>query len=291
MPFLVSDLGNRGLLREFGVGLINAVERDSVAFGVSTVLASNSYRVQVPRLAGHTSAAWVSELEEIPESALDVETEEIILAKVAGLATISNEAVFSEAQDLVNLHGSDLRQQIVRQIDTAFFTKKAAGSKAPRGLADHDDLEVLPVGPLTNLDPIFAAVSHLNASADGLVADSITMHPADLLKVRQLKEATGSQKGLVEIDVANGTVGLDGKPNVVGRLAGLELRTSPYMPVGRIWITARRGLVTARTGEAEVVASTDAAFRADATMVRAKMGVAFGVASPDSAIALNIAEG
>lgn len=288
MPFLLADPGNRGLLKEFGVGLIQAIERDSVAFQVATTMTSNSYRVQIPRLAGHTSAAWVSELEEIPQSALDVETDDVILAKVAGLATISNEAVYSQTQDLVNLHGSDLRQQIVRQIDTAFFTAKAVGSKAPQGLADRTDLEVLPVGPLTNLDPIYAAISHLNGSPDGLVADSITMHPADLLKVRQLKEASGSQKGLVELDVSNGTVGLDGKANVVGRLAGLELRTSPYMPEGTIWVTARRGLVTVRTGEAEVVASTDAAFSKDATMVRAKMGVAFGVASPDSAIALDV---
>ncbi|OAH41635.1 hypothetical protein AYJ66_06485 [Dietzia cinnamea] len=288
MPFILGDPGNRGLLKEFGVGLIQAIERDSVAFGVSSVLASNSYRVQIPRLAGHTSAAWVSELEEIPQSALDVETDDVVLSKVAGLATISNEAVFSQAQDLVNLHGSDLKQQIVRQIDTAFFTAKEAGSKAPRGLADRDDLEVLPVGPLTNLDPIYAAISHLNGSPDGLVADSITMHPADLLRIRQLKEATGSNKGLVELDVANGTAGLDGKTNVVGRVAGLELRTSPYMPEGVIWITARRGLVTVRTGEAEVTSSSDAAFSKDATMVRAKLGVAFGVASPDSAIALDV---
>ena len=106
--------------------------------------------------------------------------------------------------------------------------------------------------------------------------------------MRQLKEATGSQKGLVETDASFGTVGLDGKANVVGRLAGLELRTSPYMPVGTVWVTARRGLVTVRTGEAEVVASTDSAFSQDATQVRAKMGVAFGVASPDAAIALDI---
>ncbi|HIW68882.1 MAG TPA: phage major capsid protein [Candidatus Dietzia merdigallinarum] len=289
MPFLLADPGNRGLLREFAVGLLTAVERDSVAFQIATTMTSNSYRVQIPRLAGHTSAAWVSELEEIPQSALDVETDDVILAKVAGLATISNEAVFSEAQDLVNLHGSDLRQQIVRQIDTAFFTKKASGdTKSPAGLADRTDLQTLEVGPLTNLDPIFAAISHLNSSPDGLVADSITMHPADLLKVRQLKEATGSQKGLVETDASFGTVGLDGKANVVGRLAGLELRTSPYMPVGTVWVTARRGLVTVRTGEAEVVASTDSAFSQDATQVRAKMGVAFGVASPDAAIALDI---
>lgn len=288
MPFILGDPGNRGLLKEFGVGLIQAIERDSVAFGVCSVLASNSYRVQVPRLAGHTSAAWVSELEEIPQSALDVETDDVVLSKVAGLATISNEAVFSQAQDLVNLHGSDLKQQIVRQIDTAFFTAKAVGSKAPRGLADRDDLEVLPVGPLTNLDPIYAAISHLNGSPDGLVADSITMHPADLLKIRQLKEATGSNKGLVELDVANGTAGLDGKVNVVGRVAGLELRTSPYIPEGVIWVTGRRGLVAVRTGEAEVTTSSDAAFSKDATMVRAKLGVAFGVASPDSAIALDV---
>ena len=170
MPFILSDLSNRGVLRQFGIALLTAVERDSVAFQVATTMTSNSYRVQIPRLAGHTSAAWVSELEEIPQSALDVETEEIILAKVAGLATISNEAVFSEAQSLVDMHGQDLRQQIVRQIDTAFFTKAAAGSKAPKGLADRTDLEVLPVGPLTNLDPIYAAISHLNGSADGLVS-------------------------------------------------------------------------------------------------------------------------
>lgn len=289
MPFIISDLGNRGLLKEFGTGLIAAIERDSVAFGVSTVLTSNSYRVMIPRLAGHTSAAWVSELEQIPESALDVDTEEIILAKVAGLATISNEAVFSGAQDLVNLHGSDLRQQIVKAVDTAFFTKKAVGNtKAPRGLADAAGVQRFETGALTNLDPIYAAISHLNASADGLVADSISMHPADLLKVRTLKEATGSNKGLVETDVSLGTTGLDGKTNVIGRLAGLELRVSPYVPEGTIWVTARRGLITARTGEAEVVASTDAAFRADATMIRAKMGVAFGLASPDTAIAIDV---
>lgn len=290
MPFVISDLANRGLLKEFGTGLITAIERDSVAFGVSTVLQSTSYRVQIPRLAGHTSAAWVSELEEIPESALDVDTEEVILAKVAGLATISNEAVFSQAQDLVNLHGSDLRQQIVKAVDTAFFTKKAAGSKAPKGLADNAGVTRLQVGALTNLDPIYAAISHLNASPDGLAADSISMHPADLLKVRTLKESTGSQKGLVETDVALGTPGLDGTTNIVGRLAGLELRVSPYIPEGTIWVTARRGVITARTGEAEVVASTDAAFRADATMVRAKLGVAFGMASTDAAIAIDVTE-
>ena len=33
-----------------------------------------------------------------------------------------------------------------------------------------------------------------------------------------------------------------------------------------------------------------AAFAKDATMIRAKMGVAFGVASPDSAIALDVTD-
>ncbi|MGX1598523.1 phage major capsid protein [Dietzia maris] len=288
MAFVISDLGNRGVLKEFGVALLQAVEHNSVAFQVSTVVQSNSYRVAVPRLAGHTSAAWVSELETIPESALDFETEEVTLSKVAGLATISNEAVFSGAQDLVNMHGQDLRQQIVRAVDTAFFQAKA-DPKAPQGVADADGIERFPTGPLTNLDPVYAAISHMNASTDGLTADSISMHPADLLAIRQLKEATGSNKGLVEADVAVGTTGLDGKPNVVGRLAGLELHVSPYITPGTLWVTSRRGIVTARTGEAEVAASTDAAFRSDATVVRAKMGVTFALASTDAVVAIDVA--
>jgi HK97 family phage major capsid protein len=83
-------------------------------------------------VASPSGAAWVAELDTIPQMTLGDDALVIEVAKLAGLLDISNESIDDTQFDLMGQISTILRDTLSRQLDEGLLT--GAGAPAPTGL-------------------------------------------------------------------------------------------------------------------------------------------------------------
>lgn len=229
---------------------------------IAQVAQTGATEYRVPVVRAGAAAAWVREGEEITPSGLDLEELIITPAKLAGLVPISRELAEDSAPSAVEEVGRSLATSVIFHADAALLGN--AEAPGPEGLAHQDGVQEIDGGGLDSLDPLHAAKTEIAVA--GGTATSIVAHPRDILRLAQLKDADGSNRGLVEDTTT---------------VVGLPLFPSAHATEGTIWVLDSQAITTVIRSTVEVESSRDVYFSSDRIAVRATARMAYGFAYPE----------
>lgn len=244
------------------------VQRDSIALQTAKVVATTAKSIRFPRVTADPAASWTAEGEEITPSDLAADELVITPAKLAGLTIISNELAQDSDPQALQQVGEGLARDIARKLDAAFFGSVAA--PAPDGLADLAGVNDVDAGDTwTSLDPFLEAIAdaeQLDAPLGAFVAN-----PTDALALAKIKEATGSQKNLLQPD-----------PTAVTRrtIAGIPLWVSPAVTAGTVWGYNPNRVIVALRQDVEISSDASVFFTSDRVAVRAIIRASWGYPQP-----------
>lgn len=252
---------------DFGSLIDQEVDAKSIAAAVCTVVPCEGTTMSFPLWVSDPDVGWYSENEEI--TLADGATDELVVTPKAakGLTKVSNEAVNDSNPTVAGQIGKGLARQIAKSVDAAFFGSNASAPKAPAGLLDVSYTSLDNEGAaLADLDIFHQARS--DARDNGAELTHFVVANDVALALAQLKEATGSNKSLLQ-STDDGVL-----------LAGLPMLASVDVAAGEVWGLDRNQLFYVRRTGTEVRADASAAFSSDSTLVRATSRQAFGMVNP-----------
>lgn len=276
--FTTND-GIEGILQLIKAGVVTPIPQQSAAMSTTTRINSEYARVQIPIVRGDAGTSWTPEGSVIGESAPEIDTVEAIPRGLKGIVPLSNEAIKSGNGDLAGLAINSLSRDLANQIDKAFYANTT--TNGPKGLGSIAATTVSPTA-FDNLDVFTEA----KVTADGLgsVITSWHVNPVDFLKIAKLKETSGSNRGLLEPDPQRTNTAVAGQTFSGFSISGAPLHVSRYVTAGVVWGVPAATTFTVSSASPELVASEDAGFSRDVTMVRATMGVDFAFSDPEGVV-------
>ena len=251
--------------------LIKPTLAESVTAQVARVVRIDSTTFRMPVVNTDPSASWVAEGNEIPVSDADIDEVLVEPRKLAGLSIITSELAEDSDPAAAEEVGRGLARDLARKMDAAFFGN-IAGGIAPTGLGGLSGTTTVDAGDTwANLDAFTTA--SLNAETAGTAITTWVANAATAAALFGLREATGSNKGLLAADPTQPARRL---------IEGAPLLISPAVANGVVWgVPADRVTLVIRR-DATVRADASVFFTSDRIAVRATMRVGFGFPDPAS---------
>lgn len=264
------DLNPAFLPEEIGELITRPVTENSIATTVADVhnIGSRVNLFRVPIVAADPTADWVGEGEEIDDSQTTFDEVYSPFYKLAGLSVVSRELVEDSSPEAANIIGLGLARDIAAKLDAAFFGSNHDGGNpgaplpnVPKGLEDLASVNDVEAGATwENLDPFTEAI--YAAQGTGATLQHFVANPADALALAQLKEATGSNRDLLQPDPTQPTR---------RTLGGVPLLVSPSVTEGTIWgIPSDRALIAIRE-DVTLAIDRSVYFTSDRVAIRATL--------------------
>jgi HK97 family phage major capsid protein len=227
--------------------------------------------LHLPRTLSDGTASWTAELAEI---ASDAPTgDELVLQpkKVANVVVLSNESIADAPVDELDAVGVAMARSVANSIDAKALSDDAATAVAPAGLLT---AAVLPqTGGVDDIDSYLSALGAIEAvGATGPYV--IFMNPADKTALTLVKEATGSERPLLQPD-----------PTQAGAytIGGARIISTSAMGAGTALVAEARQIVVGVRKDIEVAFSGDSRFTADAVVARVVARFDWGFNDPRGA--------
>lgn len=234
--FLNSAVGNL---------VVRPLQAQSVALRAATMVrideASNSFRV--PVVTEDPAVAFVAEGEEIPASGAKLAEDASPFYKLAGLTTVSSEFLNDSSPAVAEIVTKGLARSLALKLDTAFFGKRGADTKAPRGLGDIDGVNTIAAGTkITSLDPFIDAI-YAASKAGGSTLNAFVANPDDGLAIAKIKEKADSNRALLQSDPTKGDPTTEaGTITPAAAIAGVPMWITPACPKERSGVSRRTPL-------------------------------------------------
>lgn len=248
----------------------------SRAAQASTVVPTSSGQYRVPFVATDPTASFVAEGAEIAPSDPDLDELDILPKKLAGLTIISRELAQDTNPEAAEVVGRGLARDIARKLDAAYFGTTT--TDGPDGLGSLVGFSPIDAGAAwANLDPFTNGAF----TAEDVFAEVNTWvaNPADAKLLANLKEATDSNKSLLQPD-----------PTLPTRrtIGGIPLLTSPSVTAGTIWGLPRDRSYVVIRDDAKVESDASVFFTSDRIAVKATMRVSWGWPHPAAVIKVSL---
>ncbi|WP_228374378.1 phage major capsid protein [Demequina rhizosphaerae] len=249
---------------DYGPLIVQPVQRESVAYQVSTLLTTDSTRVNLPIVTADPSAGWFAEGADITLSDQTLDELTVTPAKVAGLTKISNELASDSSPTAASIVGAGIARDIVSKVDAAFFGNTV--TNGPSGLESLTGVsEVDTAGAYASFDVFAEAIS--KAEEVGATIGAFVTDPATALVIAKLKQATGSNMPML------GTSATDALDR---RILGVPLLVSSAVTTGTTWGIPKAASYVVQRGGAELDVDRSVYFASYSTAVRAVMRVGYG---------------
>jgi HK97 family phage major capsid protein len=231
---------------------------------VTTNILTEAAKYRVPVVTGNPNAEWTPEGADIALS--DPTTTEVSVTppKVAALTKLSRELADDSGGQALGIVGQGMVFDLAQKIDEAFFGSPVS-TEAPNGLNDVTGVSTVALtGAFANIDPFNEAMSI--AEQQGRNVTAFVGNPDTVLRLTNLKEATGSNRPLLQPD-----------PTAPHRrlLGGVPLLSSQYVADNTVWALPRDAALSILRTPAELATSEDAAFGSYSIMVRIVQRVGF----------------
>ena len=270
MTMLSTAESNHGILPpEFGELITKPVTEAALAFqpSVAEVNTTSSKTFRVPVLVEDVAAAWTAEGEEIAPSDQTLDEIEVTPSAVKGLTLTSRELAEDSSPSAADQVGASLARALILQADRGFVGNLAA--PAAKGLGSITPTIVN--GELSNLDILHDAVAA--AQGEGAAPQTLLANPADILTLRKLKDATDSNRSLIEAI----------EP------AGLGILVSRHVPAGQMWVLDPQWIKTVLREDVTLAVSYDSHFTSDRVALRATLRVGFAFPKPAALVRVDLA--
>ncbi|MEU9026409.1 phage major capsid protein [Streptomyces sp. NPDC048383] len=264
-----TDAGTRSILPpEYGELVTKPVEALSVAYLTGDKVTTSANKYIVPILASDVTAGAVAEGAEITPSDADFDELEIIPAKFAALTIVSRELADDSNPSAADQIGKSIARQIANRVDNALFN--SLGGVNPDGFADLTGISTVSApAAYVNLDPFEEAVSKSEA-AGGRITHWVT-GAATALEIAKLKDTSGSNRGLLNPDLA-----VEGRRTILGR----PVVISPYVPADVVYGISKDDFLVVTREDTRLDVDHSAYFSSDRVGVRGTMRVAFAMPVP-----------
>ncbi|MFK0200902.1 phage major capsid protein [Streptomyces lavendulae] len=269
MSMLTSSSGASAVLPvEYGEIVTKPVEALSVAYLTGTKVLTNSNSYEIPILASDVTAGAISEGAEITPSDAAFNPLRVVPAKFGGLTIISRELADDSNPSAADQVGRSIARQIANSVDNSLFNALSAPN--PAGFASLSGISTVSA-PVTyvNLDPFEEAVSKSEA-AGGRITHWVT-GAATALEIAKLKDASGSNRGLLNPDLA-----VEGRRTILGR----PVVVSPYVPADVVYGISKDDFLVVTREDTRLDVDHSAYFSSDRVGVRGTMRVAFAMPVP-----------
>ncbi|MFF4320978.1 phage major capsid protein [Streptomyces sp. NPDC001568] len=269
MSMFTTDAGTRSILPpEYGELVTKPVEALSVAYLTGEKVTTNANKYIVPILVSDVTAGAVAEGAEITPSDADFDELEIIPAKFAALTIVSRELADDSNPSAADQIGKSIARQIANRVDNALFN--SLGGVNPDGFADLTGISTVSApAAYANLDPFEEAVSKSEA-AGGRITHWVT-GAATALEIAKLKDTSGSNRGLLNPDLA-----VEGRRTILGR----PVVVSPYVPADVVYGISKEDFLVVTREDTRLDVDHSAYFSSDRVGVRGTMRVAFAMPVP-----------
>lgn len=190
--------------------IVEALELDNKIRSLCSSLNVTTNGIQLDQLGLSTTAGWVAELAQKPESTgMSLATITASVFTAAGLATISNQLLADSDPAVDSLVTSDLAKRLVALEETAFLN--GSGSGQPLGILNTPGLGATSVTTNTIAAVIDAILTAIGSVEDAHGAPSaIVMHPRTWTQILKSKDAAGAW------NIAPGLVGVGSGATVQG---------------------------------------------------------------------------
>ncbi|MGN9791242.1 phage major capsid protein [Streptomyces sp. OZ13] len=266
MSMLTTNAGTQSVLPpEYGQLVTKPVEALSVAYLTGTRVVTNAHSYHVPILASDVTVGAVAEGAEITPS--DATFNELVVtpAKFGGLTIVSRELADDSNPSAADQIGRSIARMIANSVDNALFN--ALASPNPSGFASLTGISAVsaPVA-YTNLDPFEEAVS-LSEAAGGRITHWVT-GAATALEIAKLKDASGSNRGLLNPDLS-----LEGRRTILGR----PVVVSPYIPADIVYGISKDDFLVVEREDTRLDVDHSAYFSSDRVGVRGTMRIGFAM--------------
>jgi HK97 family phage major capsid protein len=254
----------------WGPGFFDLLAAQSVALrsGIRVIRTDRDV-VHVPHIVADPAAAWTAEGAPIAPS--DPNYADVVATprKLATLQVISNELIADSNPDVVQL----LETQVARALALKFDLGVFEGSGTPpeiKGLKNVAGIQTAALtGAITNLDAFAVAISALETA--NAHASAIVMAPAIWAALMNLKEATGSNKSLLQDSAAAG---------VTRALFGVPVFLTSQLPTNEAYIYDASQVVAVFRQDTTIVLDHSRLFNSDQSELRATMRADLVVPNP-----------
>lgn len=207
--------------------IVQARELDNVLRGLCSKLNVTTNSIQLDQLGLTTTAGWVAELAQKPESTgMTLATVTASVFTAAGLATISNQLLADSNPAIDGLVTADLAKRLVALEEAAFIA--GSGTGQPLGILNTPGIGATPLTSTTVIDLLDSILDAIaDVETDHGAPTAILMHPRTWTRILKSRDAQGA----FYIDPAAGVqdprTGLRGP---VKSLWGYRVVTSNRMP-------------------------------------------------------------
>jgi HK97 family phage major capsid protein len=237
--------------------------------GLATVT-TDKRTIHWPTLDSDATAAWLNELEDIPESDPGFDEFEVSVKNLKALVRASAEALEDSDPDLLRLVLDHLNMILSDKLDNDLLN--GSDAKGIVGLLGLSGVQTFASpATLTDWDPLIKA-SWLLAEANVPGPYVTLMHPRVAASLSLLKEQTGSNVNLIRPE---------GVPPIF-ITNKLPLTATPFKSSVLVYAPAQSLVVWRRTATVEVDRSEE--FSKDAVLVRGKLRVGFATRFPQSVV-------
>ncbi len=270
-----NSTGGQSIIVPEAVGdlVVQPVQEASVATRVTEVVSTPSPHFRIPVLTESVTAAWTPEGEEITPSVPTVSEVIVTPRKIAALIPISNELANDSSPAAASLVGRNIADELARELDKAFFGVTTANS--PTGLQSVANITAIPAATIVNSDPFVDA--EFAAAAVGASINSWVCNAKTAAKLSKIKEATGSNRNLLQPDATGATR---------RAINGVPLFVVPDNAVEDdvVWGIDKTRVFTVIRQDVSLVVDRSVYFTKDAVAVRATMRVGFAYPHPASIV-------
>jgi HK97 family phage major capsid protein len=172
--------------------LVEARELDNVLRGLCSKINVTTNSIQLDQLTLSTTAGWVAELAQKPESTgMTLATVTASVFTAAGLATISNQLLQDSSPAVDGLVTSDLRKRLVALEETAFIS--GTGTGQPLGILNTPGIGATALTDTTAaglVDAILDSIAAVETNHGAPTA--ILMHPRTWTFILKAKDTAGA---------------------------------------------------------------------------------------------------
>jgi HK97 family phage major capsid protein len=172
--------------------IVESLELDNVLRGLCSKLNVNTNAIQLDQLTLSTTAGWVAELAQKPETtAMTLATVSANVFTAAGLATISNQLLADSDPAVDRLVTADLAKRLVALEETAFIN--GTGTGQPLGILNTPGIGATPLTLTTAaalVDAILDAIASVETNHGA--PNAILMHPRTWTFIIKAKDTNGA---------------------------------------------------------------------------------------------------
>lgn len=281
MSMTTANANSSFLPEQIGSLILRPIQTGSIALQVATLVntAATENKFRVPIVATDPSAAWTGEGAEITPSDGTLDEAVTKYYKLAGLTIISRELANDSSPAAAQIVGDGLARDIATRLDAAFFSSiLSPAANTPAGLGSIAANDIDAGAAWTNVDAFTEAL--YAAQGVGATLNAFVANPADALLLARLKEATASNRDLLQPDATAAGIRL---------IAGVPLLVSTAVEAGTVWGIPTAHTIVAMREDTTLDIDRSAYFSSDRVGIRAvlRVGWVFPHAAAIQKIALS----